>query len=69
MYSATDTMCLKTKVHISVATIVDVVLVQHIIQAFVQVLQVEQDHCSSSFHANLDLIDVSANLYEQQYEH
>ena len=43
MYSATDTMGLKTKVHISVATIVDVVLVQHIIKALVQVLQVEQD--------------------------
>ena len=62
MYSATDTMGLKTKVHVSVATIVDVVLVQHIIKALVQVLQVEQDHRSSSLHTNFDLIDVSANL-------
>ena len=66
MYSTTDTMGLKTKVHISVATIVDVVLVQHVIQAFVQVLQVEQDHCSSSLHANLDLVDVSTNLQIKQ---
>ena len=63
MYSTTDSMSLKTKVHISVATIVDVVLVQHVIQAFIQVLQIEQDHCTSSFHANLDLIDVPADLF------
>ena len=63
MYSTTDTMGLKTKIHISIATIVDVVLVQHIIKALIKVLQVEQDHCSSSLHTNLDLIDVSANLY------
>ena len=62
VYSTTDTMGLKTKVYISIATIVDVVLIQHIIKALVKVLQVEQDHCSSSLHTNFNLVDVSTNL-------
>lgn len=37
MYSAADTVSLQTKIYISVATIVDVVLVQHVVQAFIQV--------------------------------
>ncbi len=62
MDSTTDTVSLQTKVNVSVATVVDVVLVQHIVQALVEVFKVEQDHCSSCLHANLDLVDISANL-------
>ena len=53
---------LKSKVHISVVPIVHVVLVEHIVQALVEIFQVEEDHCSPSFHANLNLVNVSAHL-------
>ena len=62
MDSATDTVSLKTKIYVSVASIVDVVLVEHVVQALIQVIQVEQDHCSASLHTNLDLVDVPTNL-------
>ena len=62
MHSAFDSVRLKSKIHISVFPIVHVVLIQHIIQALIEVFKVEQDHCSSSLHANLYLVDVSTHL-------
>ena len=38
-------------------------LVQEIIQALVQMLQVQQDNSPASFHANLYLIDVTTHLH------
>ena len=62
MYSTSHTVSLQAKINISVATIIDVVLVEHVIQAFIKVFQVEQDYCSSCLHTNFDLIDVPTNL-------
>ena len=62
MYSTLHSVGLEPEVNISAVTIVHVVLVEHIIQALIEVLQVEQNHRPSSLHANLYLIDVSANL-------
>ena len=56
------TVGMQTKVDISLVTIVDVVLVEHIIQTLVEVLEVEQNYCPSSLHANLYLVDVFVNL-------
>lgn len=62
MHSASHTVSLQAKINISVATIIDVILVEHVIQAFVKVFQVEQDYCSSCLHTNFDLVDIPANL-------
>lgn len=37
-------------------------LIECIIETLVQVLQVQQDHCLTSFHAHLDTIDISTHL-------
>lgn len=42
---------------------IDVVLVKGVIQTLIEVSQVEEDHCTSCLHANLDLIDVLTNLH------
>ena len=62
MDSAANPVCLQSQVHISAVAVVNVVLVEDIVETLVEVLQVEQNDCSPSFHANLDLIDVAANL-------
>ena len=63
MDSTADTVGLQTKIDISDATTVDVILVQYIVQTFVKIVQIEQDSSSPGLHANLNLIDVSANLH------
>ena len=63
MNSALDTMCLQSQINISSITRACVVLVQYIIQALIEVLQVEKDDCSASLHTDLDSIDVPTNLY------
>ena len=67
MHSTLDTVGLKSKVYISTVSIVHVVLVKYIIQALIEVFQVEEDHCSSSLHANLNLVDVSTDLHVQYF--
>ena len=37
-------------------------LVKHIIQTLIKILQVEQNNSSSSFHTDLDSVNVSAKL-------
>lgn len=37
-------------------------LVEQVIQALIQVLQVQQDHSATSLHAYLDLVDIAAHL-------
>ena len=66
VHSALHLVSLKSKIHISVSPIVHVVLVEHIIQALVEVLKIEKDHCSSSLHANLYLVNISANLHVER---
>lgn len=63
MHSAFHPVGLKSKVNVSVLSIMHVVLVEHVIQALIKVLKVKQDHCSPSLHANLYLINVSTHLY------
>jgi hypothetical protein len=53
---------LKAQVHILAVSVVDIILVQHIVQTLIEILQVEENNCTSSFHANLDLVDIAANL-------
>ena len=62
MHSTFDSMGLQSKINISDTTIVHVVLVQYIIQALIEVLQVEKDDCPACFHTDLDLVDVSTYL-------
>ena len=66
MHSAFHSVGLKSKVNVSVLSITHVILVEHIVQALIEVLEVEQDHCSSSLHANLYLVNVSAHLYVER---
>lgn len=40
MYSASYSVCLKSKINISVAKVVDVVLIEYVIQTFVEIFQV-----------------------------
>ena len=37
-------------------------LVENIVEALIEVFKVEQDHCPTNLHANLDLVDVSTHL-------
>ena len=62
MYPALDSVCLQSKVHVPHSTIAHVVLVEYIIQTLIEVLQVEQDHCATCLHTDLDLINVTTNL-------
>ena len=62
MDSAANPVCLQTQVHVSGVTIIDIILVQDIVETLIEILQVEQNDSSPSFHANLDLIDITANL-------
>ncbi len=62
MNPALDPVCLQSQVHIAYSTIVHIVLVKDIIETLIEVLQVEKDYRTPSLHANLDLIDVTANL-------
>ena len=62
MYSALYSVCLKSKVNISVTTSMDIVLVKSIIQALIQVIQVQKNYSSTSLHANLDLVYISTHL-------
>ncbi len=57
-----DPVCLQSQVHIAYSTIIHVVLVEDIIEALIEVLQIEKDDCPPCLHANLDLINVTANL-------
>ena len=61
---ATHPVCLETQVHIFIVTKVYIVLVKNIVQTLIEVIQVEENNSASSFHANLDLVDVSTNLNE-----
>ena len=60
VHSALNTVGLKSKVNVLVHSIVHVELVQHFIQAFIHICHVEQYYCSTCFHTNLDLVDISA---------
>ena len=57
-------VCLKSQIHILATSIINVVLVQNIIQTLIKVLQVEKNNCTPSLHANLNLVDVAANLFQ-----
>ena len=63
MHPALDSMCLQSEIDISYTTVVHVVLVQNIIQALIEVLQVKKDDCSACFHTYLYLVDVSTDLH------
>ena len=91
MNTAFDFVCLKSKINISVATMVNVVLenswpikvkkkaltmvahvyakhiyiylVKNTIKTLIQSFQVEQNHCSTNLHTNLDLVDILTHLY------
>ena len=65
MHSAFDSMCLQSEINISDTTIVHVVLVQYIIQALIEVLQVKKDDCSACLHTDLYLVDVSTDLIQK----
>ena len=66
VHPALDSVGLQSKVDIPTPPMVDVVLVEHIIQALVQVLQVEQDDCSPCLHADLDLVNVPTHLKKRK---
>ena len=37
-------------------------LIQKVIQAFIQIFQIKENHSSSCFHADFDLADITADL-------
>ena len=56
-------MGLKAQIYISVVSMIDVVLVEDIIETFIEVFKVEENNSSPCLHANLNLVNVSANLH------
>ena len=84
MNTTFDFVCLKSKINISIPTMVNVVLdngrpiknkvlpimhkahthlVKNIIKTLIQSFQVEQNHCSTNLHTDLDLVNISTHLY------
>ena len=49
-------------VYISSGVSVGVYLVKNIIEALVQILQVQQDDSSTNLHTNLDLVNIATHL-------
>ena len=68
MHSALDSVGLQSEVNIPTTPMVqvDVVLVEHVIQALIQILQVEQDDCSPCLHTDLDLVNVPTHLKKRK---
>ena len=66
VHSALDSVSLQSEVNVPTPPMVDVVLVEHIIQALIQVLQVEQDDCSPCLHTDLDLVYVATHLKKRK---
>ena len=66
VHPALDSMGLQSEVNIPTPPMVDVVLVEHVIQALIQVLQVEQDDSSPRLHADLDLVNVPTHLKKRK---
>ena len=66
VHPALDSVGLQSEVNIPTPPMVDVVLVEHVIQALVQVLEVEQDDCSPCLHANLDLVYIATHLKKRK---
>ena len=66
MNPALDSVGLQSKVDIPTPPNVDVVLVEHVIQTLIQVLQVEQDDCSPRLHADLDLVNIATYLKKKK---
>ena len=66
VHPAFDSVGLQSEVDISTPPKLDVVLVEHVIQALIQVLQVEQDDRSPCLHADLDLVNVAAHLKKRK---
>ena len=62
MHSALHSMCLQSEINISDTSMIHVVLVQYIIQALIEVLQVKKDDRPACLHAYFDLVDVSTDL-------
>ena len=65
VHPASDSVSLKTQIHILGVSSNNVILVEDIIQALIEVFQVEEDHSASSLHAYLDLVDISTHLYTE----
>ena len=63
IHSTLDSMGLKPKINISSITVVQIILVQNIIQALIQVFEVEKNHYLASFHADFNFIYVTTNLF------
>ena len=66
VHPAFGSVGLQSEVDIPTPPMVDVVLVEHVIQALIQVLQVEQDNRSPCLHTNLDLVNVSTHLKKRK---
>jgi len=52
----------RSYIHHNLTHVITDYLIQYIIQTFIKVLKVKEDHSSSCVHAKFDLIDVSTNL-------
>ena len=63
VYSAANSVGLKAQIYISAVTMIDVVLVEDIIETFIEVFKVEENNSSPCLHADLNLVNVSANLH------
>ena len=66
MHPAFESVRLQSEVNIPTPPVVDIVLVEHVIQALIQVLQVEQDDCSSCLHTDLNLVNVATHLKKRK---
>jgi len=57
-----DPVCPKTEIHIFVPAHVGIVLVEHIVETLIESIQVAEHHLLARLHADLDSVDVGADL-------
>jgi hypothetical protein len=55
-------MRLKAQGHILAVSMVDIALVQDMIQTLIEIVQGHKNHCTSCFHANLNLVNAPTDL-------
>ena len=55
-------MCPKTEIYIFIPAHVGVVLIEHIVETLIESIQVAEHHLLARLHADLDSVDVGADL-------
>ena len=65
---ALDPMSSKAKIYVALVVVVHIVLIEGIIQAFVEMVKIEKNHRLTRFHTAFDAVDVPTDLKISVYQ-